>query len=215
MSWCPNCKNEYVEGITRCPDCDVDLADELPQETQPLDIPEGYEFPEGFHPGEILEPEEKERPQPARLYIPPEERYKDMHSSAWAFLLTGSAGMIVMVLGWAGIIRLPFHDFVLFVMAALFAAFIGIGMTSWANAKKIKGSISAENAFMDEVITWYHDEGCKSPAFDSLDKAQAEELLYFQKAEIIRTLLIERFPQMEASMLDKLTDDFCEEGFSG
>lgn len=215
MSWCPNCKNEYVEGITRCPDCEVDLVDELPQETESLDIPEGYEFPEDFNPREILEPEERERPQPARLYIPPEERYKDMHSSAWSFLLIGAAGILVMILAWAGIIRLPFHNFVLFVMTALFAAFIGIGIISWTNAKKIKGSISAENAFMEEVITWYHTEGCKSQAFDSLDKTQPEELLYFQKAEIIRTLLTEQFPQIETSMLDKLTDDFCEEDFSG
>ena len=30
--WCPECKNEYREGITRCADCDVDLVDELPEE---------------------------------------------------------------------------------------------------------------------------------------------------------------------------------------
>ncbi len=29
MPWCPKCKNEYREGITRCSECDVDLVDEL------------------------------------------------------------------------------------------------------------------------------------------------------------------------------------------
>lgn len=29
MPWCPNCKNEYVEGITRCVDCGCDLVDSL------------------------------------------------------------------------------------------------------------------------------------------------------------------------------------------
>lgn len=32
MPWCPKCKNEYVEGITTCVDCGVDLVEELPDE---------------------------------------------------------------------------------------------------------------------------------------------------------------------------------------
>ncbi len=29
MPFCPSCKYEYVPGITKCPDCRVDLVDEL------------------------------------------------------------------------------------------------------------------------------------------------------------------------------------------
>lgn len=32
MPWCPKCKNEYVEGITTCAECNVDLVEELPEE---------------------------------------------------------------------------------------------------------------------------------------------------------------------------------------
>lgn len=32
MPWCPNCKNEYREGITVCADCGATLVDELPKE---------------------------------------------------------------------------------------------------------------------------------------------------------------------------------------
>ncbi|MBO4396394.1 MAG: hypothetical protein J5819_08625 [Eubacterium sp.] len=32
MAWCPKCKNEYREGVDVCPDCDVPLVDELPEE---------------------------------------------------------------------------------------------------------------------------------------------------------------------------------------
>ena len=34
MPWCPKCKNEYVEGITTCADCGVELVDELPEEIE-------------------------------------------------------------------------------------------------------------------------------------------------------------------------------------
>lgn len=29
MPWCPKCKNEYVNGIEKCADCDIELLDEL------------------------------------------------------------------------------------------------------------------------------------------------------------------------------------------
>ena len=35
MAWCPKCKNEYVEGVTICADCGIELVDELPKEVDP------------------------------------------------------------------------------------------------------------------------------------------------------------------------------------
>lgn len=32
MPYCPECKYEYVKGIKKCPDCGVELVDELPPE---------------------------------------------------------------------------------------------------------------------------------------------------------------------------------------
>ncbi len=32
MPWCPNCRNEYREGIETCADCGVALVDQLPEE---------------------------------------------------------------------------------------------------------------------------------------------------------------------------------------
>lgn len=34
MPYCPECKYEYVQGIKQCPDCNVDLIEKLPEESQ-------------------------------------------------------------------------------------------------------------------------------------------------------------------------------------
>ena len=72
MPWCPKCRNEYVEGKTHCPDCDVDLVEELSFEKEEILPPEDYEFPEDFRPEEVLNGP-KERPKPVRTYKSPEE----------------------------------------------------------------------------------------------------------------------------------------------
>jgi hypothetical protein len=33
--FCPSCKAEYKSGIRGCPDCDVDLVEELPPDPEP------------------------------------------------------------------------------------------------------------------------------------------------------------------------------------
>ncbi len=35
MAWCPNCKTEYIPGVTRCPDCGAALVDALPPDRDP------------------------------------------------------------------------------------------------------------------------------------------------------------------------------------
>ena len=32
MAWCPKCRNEYVEGVTTCAECGIELVEELPEE---------------------------------------------------------------------------------------------------------------------------------------------------------------------------------------
>jgi hypothetical protein len=41
MAFCPNCEAEYREGITVCPDCDMELVAELTPENKVHDTSEG------------------------------------------------------------------------------------------------------------------------------------------------------------------------------
>lgn len=211
MPWCPKCRNEYVEGRTHCPDCDVDLVDELPAEKEePLEMSEDYEFPEDFDPRAVLE-ESAEKPAPVKPYKSPEERYADMRSSAWTFLAVGGAGLVVMILALMGVYTFPFHDFALFVMTALFAAFLIVGIASFKNAAALKELAASENKRIEEITAWYHTEGIHTETMTSLDTSLSEELFYLQKYEAVCQIIKEHFPEIPEDLLNKLASDFCEE----
>lgn len=211
MAWCPKCKNEYREGITHCPDCDVDLVEDLlPGDEEEITVPENYEFPEDFDPGAVLE-EPEERPVYVKTYRSPEERYADMHSSAWTFLSVGGIGLVVMILALADILTFPFHDFALIVMLLLFAGFFIGGIVSFQSAKKLKGLAASEHTFIEKVSSWYHSEGIHSEAIASLDASLPEELFYLRKYEAVSRLVREHFPDIPEDLLNKLASDFCEE----
>ena len=37
MAWCPKCKCEYVEGVTKCADCGIDLVEQLEEKKEMSD----------------------------------------------------------------------------------------------------------------------------------------------------------------------------------
>ena len=38
MPFCPSCRSEYVAGMTRCSDCDINLVETLPDSLPPPDF---------------------------------------------------------------------------------------------------------------------------------------------------------------------------------
>ena len=72
MAWCPKRKNEYIEGITECPDCGTELVDEIQEEVE--------EAPVGPQPVILMKSADRDVAEKAVKYL----RYSGILSSALA-----------------------------------------------------------------------------------------------------------------------------------
>lgn len=182
MSWCPECKSEYVEGIEECADCDLTLVAELPaeEEVQNKDVDEAafMEFIKKASTGDELHPEDESpeelreklkeaaahemaahmRTQPAQVYRKHHERAEEHRSSAYTLIVVGGLGIVAIVLFFFDL--LPFQMFgfskymISGVMGVLFILFLVMGLISIKNSRVLAVKAGKENNLTKEIKNW-------------------------------------------------------------
>ncbi len=211
MPWCPVCKNEYREGITHCPDCDVDLVDELSEEET---LQEEEEVP-------LLTDEEKadilaRRAAASRMstYTSAREKHSETSSSAWTFLLVGGVGFLIVTLALLGVIPLPLNTFSLAVMEVMFIVFLIIAALSFKNAMKLLDDISREDSLDETVHAWMKENLTMEELTADIDAETSEEMQYFMVSEVIRKRLMQQFPEVDDAYAEEMTENYYNELFS-
>lgn len=187
---------------------------------------ESGESAEPEEPGKAAETEEREASKPeireisgARknsgeglLYQDSSQRASDNRSSAWALLAMGTAGLLVVILGAAGVLPLKFGDSYLFcgVMGAIFILFLVAGVVSMRNARIFEGKAESENSLRDTLMGWcrenLHAEEINREVGVGSEESSEEEL-YFRRFEYIKAKLNHQFVNLDQGFLDKLIDD--------
>lgn len=150
----------------------------------------------------------------AEPYIPYQdsmERASENRSSAWVLLIMGSVGIVVIVLGIAGVIPLRFGNPYLFygVMAAVFLLFIVAGVVSMKNAKIFAQKAESENSLRDALVVWSRENLHAQELDDAIDIVgdESEEALYFKRFECIKAKLNYQFVNLDQGFLEKFIDD--------
>ena len=240
MPWCPKCKTEYREGFTVCADCGSQLVAEEPgdssderlreksreytRETEldddvsPDEEPASTEDEEGAG----MESEESEeatvedgvrrrRTGGNGLYQDSSERASDNRSSAWVLLGLGTAGLVVVVLGAAGILPLNMGNPYLFygVMGAIFILFVVAGIVSMKNAKFFEKKAESENSLRQTLLDWC-GENLRADEIDAEVCAAgvSEEIAYFRRSSYIKEKLNHQFVNLNQGFLDQFIDDY-------
>lgn len=210
MPWCPVCKNEYVEGRTHCPDCDVDLVDELTEE--PREEEAAPYMPTEEELADIAA--RKAATAHMTTHTSAKSRHSETKSSAWTFLLVGGIGFLIITLALVGVIALPLNKFSLFIMEAMFIIFLLIAGVSFKNAMKMLDDISKEDDLETRIRAWAKENLSADELTAELEADTPEEMKYFIVSAVIREQLMQAFPEVDDAYAEELTENFYNELFS-
>ena len=138
-------------------------------------------------------------------YNSAKNRQSETRSSAWAFLLVGCIGFVIILLALLGVIRLPFGTFPLLIMEVMFVIFLVIAGLSF---------ISRENDLETRIRDWAKENLTVDSLTVDVDTSTTEEMKYFMITELIRERIMHAFPEVQESYADELTENFYNELFS-
>lgn len=138
------------------------------------------------------------------MYIENNAKLEDNKSTAYTFLLVGTAGLIFVILYAAGIIKLPLSDYMKVLMTVLlsvmFIAFLAIGIIHFKRIKTMKEAADTEDSLTEEIKTWF------MASFEEKDIEADGADIYFLRYEQMKEYLHTKYSDLEEEYEDHLLE---------
>ncbi len=213
--WCPNCKEEYQEGITVCTECGATLTREKPDTDAPsMEQTEAYDHYEEEEENveEFLETKSfLDAPDTRQEYVKKADKYRDMKLSGYTFLIFGFLGIVYLLLTKFEVLPIRYNDVIFYIMLGVMVLFIVYGIVSLTRAKKIKLQIPEEEEFTASIKDFLKEQVTKEKIAGWKDTESTEEendLLILQN---IKEILEKQYAEADESYLDMIAEEFFEE----
>lgn len=236
--WCPKCKNEYVEGIMVCADCNCELVEDLAAyEKQNSALRDDFEEEEVIAGLEVSQNSDDnnecnastscddiseevitEKPKPLHAYVSKKTKKADMKSTAYTFTVVGFLGLVVLLLLELEMlpISLAVHmKWMLgIVLGAMFLIFFFIGLKYFKLLKEMGNADEEEQKQFKEITEWFTSNYSAQIIDKDTSSELSEEQLYFGRYEFMSRVISEKYPELEESFLDHIIESVYPEIFS-
>lgn len=144
-------------------------------------------------------------------YVKLSDKYEDVKSSAYTMLGVGSAGIIFMILVLMKVVELPITNsdtgwLFYSVMGIVFVAFVAAGIVSLKHSAVLKEEADIEDKLIDKLLEWADEEFTKDKIDEGLDLSQPEEILYFNRAEVIKNSIMHEFENIDEPLVEEMIE---------
>lgn len=153
-------------------------------------------------------------------YKDSEARAEDNLSSAWTLILVGGIGLIVLALGFFGIIPIPISGggkYLFYgVLAVLCGVFVFAGIISFKKVKVYTAEASTEKSQKQQIIDWCNENQIADKINDAIAVEIAdmpEEEAYFRRAEMLKHVIFAQFQNMGITFLSNVADEIYDSLF--
>ena len=150
---------------------------------------------------------------PSKAYVRKEDEYKDVKFSGITFIIFGILGIAYLTLCKLDIIAIDYNIFVFCVIAALFVGFMVMGVVSVVKSKKIKLQIPEEEILTEELNKWLEENITKERVEKWIDDSVSDEENDLIVMAHIRSILIKKYPDLNVSFIEMLTEEFFNSHF--
>lgn len=144
-------------------------------------------------------------------YVKKADKYDDVRSSAFTMLIVGVLGIIFVTLLILNVIKIPFNPATAWlfygIMIVVFVAFIVAGILSYMKSIRLNEEAEIENKKIDEIKKWANENLTEDKVDSGLDKNESVEILYFTRAERIKSALMHQFEDVDEGLIDLLTEN--------
>ena len=155
---------------------------------------------------------------PSHAYVSKKTKKEDVTSTAYTFTIVSVAGFILLIL--FGLDLLPFHSasytktLILIVMGVMFAIFFFIGIKSFMELKTLSNAADREEKQFEGICHWFLDTyTAETINADAGISDDSDEQNYFLRYEVMRSLLLEKYPKTDASLLDHIIETIYDKIF--
>lgn len=218
--WCPKCKNEYVEGITFCADCNCELVVDF-KETEEDFYPgadfysaEEFSYPDDTSSEEVM----SEKPKSMHPYVSKKTQKEDMKSTAYTFTIVGFLGFAVLALLELDVLPISLAGHMKWmlgiVLGVMFLIFFFIGLKYFKLLKEMGNADEEEQKLFKEITEWFVSNYSAKVIDSDLPAEFSEEQLYFGRYESMSKIISEKYSELEESFLDYIIEALYPEIFS-